>query len=78
MSVNLQERVLKFEGKVIARALRASDGRVTRAATALGLTHQGLVYILNNRHKNLLSLRRKARPRRKTGAHLPVGNLEAW
>ena len=43
----------------------ASTGSVTRAARTLGLTHQGLCYIINHRHQSLLSARAPIRVRRK-------------
>jgi hypothetical protein len=39
---------------------------VTRAAKILGLTHQGLCYIINHRHKSLLTARAPIRVRRKS------------
>ena len=50
---SFNERVWEFEREIIAEAL-AEGGRVTKAARALKLTHQGLCYIINNRHKELL------------------------
>src|SRR6185295_1087303 len=44
---SLEEKVLRFEGELIKRALLVSDGSVTRAARLLGVTHQGLAFILN-------------------------------
>jgi tetratricopeptide (TPR) repeat protein len=68
LSVNasLEEQVLRYEGELIKRALQASDGSVTRAARLLGVTHQGLAFILNGRQKNLLSSRKPAKPRRRS------------
>lgn len=60
------DRVWEFERQIIAEALKATGGRVTRAARRLGLTHQGLCYIINNRHKELLSERTPLRIRRKS------------
>lgn len=62
----LEEQVLRYEGELIKRALQASDGSVTRAARLLGVTHQGLAFILNGRQKNLLSSRKPAKPRRRS------------
>jgi DNA-binding NtrC family response regulator len=58
--------VLRYEADLIGRALAASDGSVTRAARMLGVTHQGLAFILNGRHKNLLSARRPVKRRRRS------------
>lgn len=63
---SLEEKVLRYEGELINRALLASDGSVTRAARLLGITHQGLAFILNGRQKNLLSSRKPAKRRRRS------------
>jgi transcriptional regulator with GAF, ATPase, and Fis domain len=62
----LEEQVLSYEGELIRHALEVSDGSVTRAARLLGVTHQGLAFILNGRQKNLLSSRKPAKPRRRS------------
>ena len=66
ISASLEEQVLRYEGELIRRALQASDGSITRAARLLGVTHQGLAFILNGRQKNLLSARKPAKPRRRS------------
>lgn len=66
LEASLEEQVLRYEGELIKRALQASDGSVTRAARLLGVTHQGLAFILNGRQKNLLSSRKPAKPRRRS------------
>lgn len=66
IAISLEEQVLRYEGKLIERALQASDGSVTRAARLLGVTHQGLAFILNGRQKNLLPSRKPAKPRRRS------------
>lgn len=63
---SLEEQVLNFEGDLIRRALETSRGSVTRAARLLGITHQGLAFILNGRHKSLLSIRTPVKPRRRS------------
>jgi tetratricopeptide (TPR) repeat protein len=63
---SLEEQVLRYEGDLIRRALEASDGSVTRAARLLGVTHQGLAFILNGRQKSLLASRRPAKKRRRS------------
>jgi len=65
-SSSLEKEVLKFEGEWIRRALDQAQGSVTRAAKLLGLTHQGLCYIINTRHKSLLTARAPVRIRRKS------------
>lgn len=63
---SLEELVLNYEGDLIRRALESSGGSVTRAARLLGITHQGLAFILNGRHRNLLSKRTPVKPRRRS------------
>ena len=63
---SLEQEVLQFEGELIKRALVTSGGSVTRAARLLGITHQGLAFILQGRHKSLLPSRTPARPRRRS------------
>jgi DNA-binding NtrC family response regulator len=65
-NLTLEEQVLRYEGELIKHALDTSDGSVTRAARLLGVTHQGLAFILNGRQKNLLSSRKPAKPRRRS------------
>jgi transcriptional regulator with PAS, ATPase and Fis domain len=63
---SFQERVHEFEHEIIAEALSEAGGSVTRAARALSLTHQGLCYIINHWHKDLLTARTPIRIRRKS------------
>ncbi|MBA3355899.1 MAG: tetratricopeptide repeat protein [Pyrinomonadaceae bacterium] len=63
---SLEGLVLNYEGNLIRRALESSGGSVTRAARLLGITHQGLAFILNGRHRNLLSVRTPVKPRRRS------------
>lgn len=63
---SLENEVLRYEGELIQRALEAASGSVTRAARMLGITHQGLAFILNGRHKTLLTVRTPVRRRRKS------------
>ena len=63
---SLAHEVLKRESELIKGALEEANGSVTRAAKLLGLSHQGLCYILNNRHRNLLVARAPIRVRRKS------------
>lgn len=67
-----KEQMLDFERGVIAAALAECGGKVTRAARILGLSHQGLCYIINQRHPELLSVRTKIRVRRKSKARKKV------
>lgn len=61
---DLQDRVLKYEGSLIKQALAQANGSVTRAAELLDLSHQGLAYIIQARHKDLLKERSPVRRRR--------------
>lgn len=63
---SFEEEVHKRESELIRVALGQAGGSVTRAARMLGLTHQGLCYILNHRHKDLLGARAPIRVRRKS------------
>jgi len=63
---SLDSEVLRYEGNLIRRALEDSGGSVTRAARLLGVTHQGLAFILNGRHSDLLSIRTPVKRRRRS------------
>jgi tetratricopeptide (TPR) repeat protein len=63
---SFEEEVHKRESELIGYALAEARGSVTRAAKTLGLTHQGLCYIINHRHQQLLSARAPIRVRRKS------------
>lgn len=63
---SLDTEVLRYEGDLIRRALKESGGSVTRAARLLGVTHQGLAFILNGRHSDLLSNRTPVKRRRRS------------
>lgn len=65
-SSSLDEEVRRYEAQLIKQALDQSGGSVTRAARSLGITHQGLAFILNGRHKDLLSARTPIKPRRRS------------
>ena len=63
---SLSEEVRRYEGNLIKMALDAAQGHITHAARLLGTTHQGLAYILQGRHKELLSARTPVRQRRRS------------
>ena len=63
---SLDAEVMRYEGNLIRQALESSGGSVTRAARLLGVTHQGLAFILNGRHNNLMSVRTPVKRRRKS------------
>jgi tetratricopeptide (TPR) repeat protein len=62
----LEDEVLRYEGSLIRLALDTARGRITQAARLLGITHQGLAYILQGRHKSLLAARKPAKTRRRS------------
>jgi tetratricopeptide (TPR) repeat protein len=53
----LPDVIQAFEARFVEQALEKEKGSVTRAAKALGLTHQRFIYILEARHRNLLKKR---------------------
>lgn len=64
---SLRDAVLRYESRLIERALREAGGLVTRAAQLLGFNnHQSLIYVLNSRHKSLKGARTPAVPRRRS------------
>ena len=63
---SLEEQVHAYESRLIKEALEASDGSVTRAARMLGISHQGLAFILNGRHKDLSVARKPVKRRRRS------------
>lgn len=60
---DLQQRVLDVERETIRRALAQANGRVTHAASLLGMSYQALCYIIEARHKDLLKERSPVRRR---------------
>lgn len=62
----LPDVVLAYEAKFIREALEAEQGSITNAARRLGLRHQSLIHILKTRHKDLLSLRKPVKTRRRS------------
>jgi tetratricopeptide (TPR) repeat protein len=53
----LNEMMRRYENDIIRQALKTGKGKVTRAAHLLGISHQRLIYILESRHRDLLSIR---------------------
>lgn len=74
--VDLQGEVLKFEGRVIQRALAKANGSLTRAAASLSMSYQALAYILESRQKDLLKDRTPIRRRSRREATEPEANTE--
>jgi ActR/RegA family two-component response regulator len=62
----LRKTIHRYEKEIIRQALRDCEGSVTRAASLLGLTHQSLIYLLQNRHRDLLLERTPAVARKKS------------
>jgi tetratricopeptide (TPR) repeat protein len=62
-SGDLPSKVLEFEGILIRQALAKVDGRLTQAASLLGISYQALAYILEGRQKDLLKERSPIRRR---------------
>jgi CheY-like chemotaxis protein len=64
---SLKEAMHRYEAHFIQLALKETAGKVTSAAGLLGLSgHQPLQFILNNRHKDLLSDRTTIVPRKRS------------
>lgn len=71
----LPSEVLKFEASLIRQALAQANASVTRAAALLGMSYQGLAYVIGSRHKDLLKERSPIRRRaRKAGQDEPPKN----
>jgi tetratricopeptide (TPR) repeat protein len=60
---DFQQGILHVEGEMIRQALAQANGRITKAASLLGLSHQALSYIIQSRHKDLLKERTPVRHR---------------
>ncbi|MBA3768858.1 MAG: hypothetical protein H0W99_18135, partial [Acidobacteria bacterium] len=63
---SIEEEVLRYEASLIKLALENAKGSVTRAARLLGITHQRLGSMLQGRHKDLLSAKKPAQPRKRS------------
>jgi CheY-like chemotaxis protein/tetratricopeptide (TPR) repeat protein len=64
---NLYDAVLRFEARIIERALREAGGIVARAAQLLGIERRSLDAMLHKgRHKALAHLRPPVEPRRRS------------
>lgn len=60
---NFKGVMLEVEREMIRRALGETNGSVTYAAPLLGMTYPGLIYIIQNRHRDLLTERSPVRRR---------------
>jgi tetratricopeptide (TPR) repeat protein len=63
VSCDLNSEKLKHERELIRQALAKVDGRLTRAASLLGMSYQSLAYIIEKRHPDLLKERTPIRRR---------------
>lgn len=59
----LHEEVLRLEEMLIRNTLSEVNGRITAAAKRMGMSYQGLAYIIQNRHPTLLKERTPVRTR---------------
>lgn len=62
---SLNEEIHSLEHDLIKRSLETNERSVTRAAKNLGISYQELHYMLNTRHKDLLSKRTPVRHRKR-------------
>jgi tetratricopeptide (TPR) repeat protein len=60
---DLQGKMSEYERSMIKQALAQANGRITHAASLLRLTYQGLAYIIQSRHPDLLTQRTPVRRR---------------
>ncbi len=56
--------MLNIEHEMIRKALAEANGSVTHAAARLGMSYQGLAYLIKPRHPDLLKERSPVRHRR--------------
>jgi tetratricopeptide (TPR) repeat protein len=61
--LDFEQEKLKTEKAMIKRALAQTNGSLTRAASLLSMTYQKLAYIMETRHKDLLTERTPIRRR---------------
>lgn len=55
---NLEEVLIRCEAEIIKKALTLKGGGLVEAAKVLGITHQGLRYILDTRQRPLAGIAR--------------------
>jgi len=58
-------KILEYERSMITQALAQANGRITHAASLLRLSYQGLAYIIEARHPDLLKQRTPVRRRQR-------------
>ncbi len=61
---NVKQDLLSIEREMIRKALAEVNGSVTHAASLLGMSYQGLAYLIKSRHPELLKERSPVRHRR--------------
>ena len=61
--LDFNQELLRYENGLIKRALAQADGSLTRAAANLSMSYQKLAYILETRHRDLLTERSPIRRR---------------
>jgi transcriptional regulator with PAS, ATPase and Fis domain len=62
----LPDALQEYEAHFIEQALEEEEGSVTRAARKLGITHQGLAFILDSRQQKLFGKRTPPAKRRRS------------
>lgn len=66
---DLDQKLLEYEHDLIKQALKQSNGSVTHAAILLGKSYQGLAYMIETKHQDLMTartpVRRRPRKRRR-------------
>ena len=60
---DFQKEMLRYESVLIKQALVKANGRLTEAASQLGMSYQALAYIIEGRHKDLIKERSPIRRR---------------
>lgn len=65
---DLQGEMLEYERSMIQQALAQANGRITHAASLLRMSYQGLAYIIESRHPDLLKQRTPVRRRSRKGS----------
>jgi DNA-binding NtrC family response regulator len=62
----LSDELNRYEGELIRRAFDRANGKLTRAAKILGITHQGLRFIIEGRQKDRILGTPPVRKRRRS------------
>jgi tetratricopeptide (TPR) repeat protein len=66
---DLPHAILEYERTLVRQALAKANGSVTKAASLLGISYQGLAYTIEARHKDLMRERTPIRRRSRKDAH---------